>query len=86
MTTLSEDSDSWKAGGVIRRDFRATKDGPEVPKPGKNKRKNLKRWCRGKEGKEHKWIIIRREFSFGANVFLHDKCSECGKETNWRNG
>jgi hypothetical protein len=30
MATLSEDKDSWNAGGVIWRDFRHTHNGPEV--------------------------------------------------------
>jgi hypothetical protein len=29
---ISQDSDSWRAGGVIRRDFRATRGDPEIPR------------------------------------------------------
>lgn len=39
---LSAERDGWHADGVIRRDFRHTHDGPEVPRRAKNRRKNIK--------------------------------------------
>lgn len=52
MATLAEDTTSWKASSVQRRDFRATADGPESPRKSGN-RKNTRRWCKGVEGREH---------------------------------
>lgn len=51
---IKKDSDSWTAGGVINRDTRHDKSAvPEQPKH-KPKRKDTKKWCRGRVGKEHK--------------------------------
>jgi hypothetical protein len=85
MATLSEDGDSWKASSLKRRDFRHTHDGPEVPKHG-NKKKNTKKWCKGKVGKEHDMEIgvIARSYSSLSGAFVVDKCKGCGKEMNWR--
>lgn len=70
---LSRDPDSWKAGGVKRRDFRHTHDGPETPRH-VGRRKNGKRWCRGKLGREH--TPIHRVKQYGYAV---DECSVCGR-------
>lgn len=82
MATLSEDGDSWKASGIKRKDFRNTKNGPEVIKP--RSKKNTKRWCRGKVGKEHK-IIHQPHPTYGKFGTHVDRCDECGKElkTYW---
>jgi hypothetical protein len=53
MATLSENGDSWHARGIKRRDFRHVKGDPEVPGSRNRGRKNTKRWCKGKEGREH---------------------------------
>ena len=74
MTTLSEDKDSWKAHGVIRRDFQHSHDGPEVTRH-IGQKKNGKKWCRGKVGREHvrgTWIIGR----WGSDTL---PCADCGK-------
>lgn len=61
MATLSKDGDdSWHAGGVIRRDFRHTHNGPEVT-GGPRKKSKSKRWCKGKEGREHNFTKIKRD-------------------------
>ncbi len=39
MARIKEDRSSWKARGIIRRDFRHCKDGPEVSSPPKSKTK-----------------------------------------------
>ena len=66
----------WKESSVARRDFRSGRNEPEVPKRGGLKRKkDTKRWCRGKVGKEHNL------FHFKWYAWMHvDKCRECGKE------
>lgn len=54
---------------------------PGVTHSGKRRKKDTKRWCRGKVGKEHefkpflKWPSLNSKFSVR-------KCSVCGKE-NW---
>jgi hypothetical protein len=76
MATLSEDNSSWKASGIQRRDFRSTKNGPEIPK-GSKRKKNTKKWCKGIEGREHKVIHWVEKNRWGSYV---DKCENCGKE------
>jgi hypothetical protein len=49
---VSQDSSSWKAGGVLRRDFRHSHDGPEVARH-RRRRGNTRRWCRGEIGRDH---------------------------------
>jgi len=49
---LKEDSSSHRASGVIARDARHVHNGPEVPRAVRGK-KDRKRWCGGKEGREH---------------------------------
>ena len=45
---LAEDTDSWKAGGIIRRDFRHAHGDPEVNLHGSRKKKP------GKKRSDHK--------------------------------
>lgn len=45
----------WCFGGVERRDFRATKGGPEELPHRPTRRGKNKRWCKGKEGREHRY-------------------------------
>jgi hypothetical protein len=57
MATLKEDSDSWAAGGVKRRDFRHSHDGPEeIPIRGKRSkgRKPKAKGCPARVGEEKK--------------------------------
>ena len=86
---VSQDSDSWKAGGIVRRDFRSGKvDYPERELRGKSKRKNTKRWCKGREGREHVPEIKRtwqRSGVFDKNgkeilvvAYSEVVCSVCG--------
>lgn len=51
MTTINEDATSWSAGGVLRRDFRSTHNGPEVERH--RSHKNTSKWCKGKRGVPH---------------------------------
>ena len=81
---ISKDKDSWKASGVIRRDFRRSHDGPEVIRS-RNKRKNLKRWCRGKEGKEHDFVVVPKRYEYSWFTSTKYVCTVCGK-LEWRKG
>lgn len=77
MTTLAEDSDSWRASGLMLRDFRHTHDGPEVPRH-RSKPKHGKRWCRGKVGRAHN--LVRVIGRYGYDV---DTCTVCGRKVAW---
>lgn len=93
MARIKKDSDSWKAGGILRRDFKQDKsfDGPiSGPKRKKNKRK----WCRGQEGREH--ILTWKESKHSMNMrqrfgVMHATmeivCERCGRvvDTDWDN-
>jgi hypothetical protein len=76
---ISQDKDSWRAGGILRRDFRHTHGEPEVPQY-KGKPKNGKRWCRGKVGREHQpmWTEWDRW------NFRHEVCAACGKRLTYQ--
>jgi hypothetical protein len=66
----------WKQDAAKRRDIRATKtDGStSAPKP----KKNTKKWCKGKEGREH--VVERRtKSSYGSFRRQQDVCMNCGK-------
>jgi len=81
MTTLSEDHDSWKASGIIRRDFRSSKDGPEEPRHRRGRLKGSGKWCRRKVGLEHQTYTVE----VGRGYWRHylDICKVCGKHTRW---
>jgi hypothetical protein len=52
---LAEDMTSWKSSGIIARDFRHSHNGPEISKA--PKKKNTKKWCKGKIGVKHELAI-----------------------------
>lgn len=56
---IKEDDSSWHASGIIRRDFRQDKSGPEVI--GAKKRTN-KNWCKKQKGRKHTWVQQRIHF------------------------
>ena len=79
MATLSEDSDSWKAGGIINRDARHTHNGPEAPRYRKLKRRKT---CKG--GKPHAFTKMVKHYrgwsdstDGGWDVMA---CEICGKQ------
>ena len=79
MTTLAEDRDSWKAGGVIRRDFRHTLGEPEVARHRRARGKGMGKWCRRKPGREHgPPVSVTRSTRMTVDV-----CAACGKHVNW---
>ena len=78
MTTLKEDSDSWRANGLKVRDARHTHNGPEIPRYRKASRKNT---C--KNGMKHRFTKFIREYDWpwsgggGTKVMA---CEVCGKQ------
>ena len=69
-------SDSWKKSASDLRDQRSIKASDETKKlPAK---KDTKRWCNGKEGREHNLDIFDGKYK--------DKvlsCKNCGKQFEW---
>lgn len=72
---ISRDRDSWKARGILRRDFRHSHDGPEAA-PHRSKPKP-KQWCRGIEGRLHVPVFVLRTFCD------QTVCDACGKVLAW---
>jgi hypothetical protein len=63
---LKEDTSSWASSGIIKRD--ANHGGP-VKTPAKaHKRKNTKRFCKGKVGREHDYDFVK---VWGFGFFWH---------------
>lgn len=85
---LKEDKSSWRSKGILRRDARHVKDGPEIEKP-KSKVKDTKRWCAGKVGKAHKlkWVetsFMASRVPTNPSYFSYEKCCElCGKKFDY---
>jgi hypothetical protein len=73
----------WTASAIARRDFRHDFDVPGVPVR-RAARKDTKRWCRGKVGREHQfvWGEVRRTSLYGRTQTY--ACRACGKVRNWR--
>jgi hypothetical protein len=72
-----KDKDSWKGRSIERKDFRRTHDAPEAPRHKGKKKKDTKKWCRGKVGVAHtfEWTD-RGNYRFTYKV---EVCSTCGK-------
>lgn len=82
MATQKEDPDSWKAGGLKKRDFQHSHDGPEEMPHRSNKRGKAK-WCRRKVGREHDFSG-KVEKQYGPTMKrVYTVCSACGKYENW---
>lgn len=83
MARISNDDDSWNASSIKHRDARHSHDGPEINT--KKKKKDTKKWCKGKVGREHEYTTVdSKRFRNTVSMFQVDKCSKCGKETNWK--
>lgn len=80
MTTLAEDKDSWRASGILRRDFRHTHGEPEVPRHRRHRSRNSRKWCRRKVGRAHGPLVHVTRNGGRSAV---DVCSTCGKQVNW---
>lgn len=68
----------WKESNRKRKEFRQSKDGPEVPRGYRSitkkrpKKKRSNRWCNGVEGREHA-VFLKESWYNG-----HAQCSGCG--------
>lgn len=75
----------WKERAIVRRDERHTKvaDDTQKPKAGK---KNTKKWCKGKQGREHTLVCMTYDEAKGTtNIkgfqgWRYLVCTSCGKE------
>jgi len=84
---ISRDDSSWHASGVLVRDARHTKTEQQVG--GHRAKKDTKRWCRGKVGREHEgeWkhhdeVTHRRPGSrFTANCWIC-VCKRCQRHVD----
>lgn len=77
---LKEDSNSWRAGGVIRRDARHDKGTGEVPCHRRMYRPSRTRWCRGKTGQEHRPVWVHPKNWAACLVYT---CQSCGKQLDF---
>jgi len=84
MATLSHDSKSYRASGIVVRDARHIHNGPDATYKAPAARKDRRRWCRGKVGVEHK-TAVKDDMSLGKHSYsfcnaLVRYCTACGKE------
>ena len=74
---------NWRLGAAEVRDARHVHNGPEVV-GGPAKRKDTKRWCKGKVGREHV-LQVRDATELGKHRFSQSLvrfCTKCGKEVD----
>jgi len=73
---LKEDNRSWRAGGIIKRDYRHDhSDDLRYYHIHKSTRK----WCKGVKGQKHNYEKKIKEFIGNYQIDI-EKCSRCGKE------
>jgi hypothetical protein len=90
MAKISHDDSSWHASGVIKRDAQHTKDPEEDARmPGKKpaRKKDTKRWCKGKEGRDHEIVWVAWETVYHYRSWtkivtnrLVGRCKTCYKQ------
>lgn len=87
---IKKDDSSWHASGIKTRDARHDRSSPEVA--GHRAKKDCKRWCRGKVGREHEgeWKSLNevRGFWSGRNSKLANTsqvfvCKRCGRHLDY---
>ncbi|UVK60060.1 hypothetical protein SEA_SPILLED_206 [Streptomyces phage Spilled] len=73
MATIKErGTDKWNMSKATRRSAR---NFVETEKVGKAKKKNTRKWCKGKEGRKHVLALYNKY------TWSHSrKCVNCGKE------
>jgi hypothetical protein len=73
---LKEDDKSYRAGGVIKRDYRHDHSEGILYF---HRHKSTRKWCKGIKGKKHNYEKKVKQFlgSYQINI---EKCSNCGKE------
>lgn len=72
---LKEDASSWAANGIVRHDFRHDPNQPSRPHKA---RKDTKRWCKGKVGVKHSFVLIKR-YKLHTLMWSTSRCVNCGK-------
>ena len=72
---IKENSDSWRASGILKRDF---KNDHSDPIARFHSRKNTLKWCRGKVGVKHD-VVWRIEKGFFGHAYKTGKCLHCGR-------
>lgn len=81
-----KDEDSWRYGGIKRRDFRSGHDEPEVPRH-KGTKKNTKKWCKGKKGVEHVPVLREKTYRNGKGeervMYRYNECEKCRKRLSY---
>lgn len=77
---LKEDSSSYKAESVKRKEFRHSPVEESVKK--RISKKDTRKWCKGIEGREHKWEMRRpkNETIWRVPFRRLNVCKNCGKQ------
>lgn len=79
MARLSRDKTSWRAYGLAQR----YEDWEADAKPlGTPKKKDKKKWCKGKVGREHDFQPYHKEYG-SRTIWVINKCTRCHKE-DWK--
>lgn len=82
MAKLSHGADTWRSEGLAKK-YKAQ---ASFDMPAKHKsKKDTKKWCRGKVGREHVWHRFQRryynwELDDYISPYIEIICQECGKE------
>lgn len=80
---LKEDTSSWHSSAIIKRDFRHNGDDLEPVKL-LTKKKNTRKWCYGKVGREHTLIRLKPiyNWSWDKEIYSYVRviCTTCKKE------
>lgn len=76
---LSKDSSSYRSSNIIRRDFRHSKDGPEVVGKGKKKSTSLSvKYCDAAKTEEHNFSTRSfADFGLDKQQVVQAHCSKC---------
>lgn len=74
---LKKDHNSYRASGIIKRDFKHDESQPI--RENFHKKKNTRRWCKGKVGIEHDYKKAIK-WQIGNHKYYVSKCIHCGKE------
>lgn len=70
--------DSWARESIEYKDQKHDHGTEEIPRH-RGKKKNTKRWCKGKVGREHDWRPFGNTIRFMGQVIRRQECSNCGK-------
>ncbi len=72
---IRKDKSNYRASGILRK----LTPMPETVKP--RSKKDTKRWCKGKPGREHQYDIVKIDrFTWARSfVWIDWKCKNCGR-------